>query len=859
MTLHLFGIRHHGPGSARALTAALSDLQPDLILVEGPPEGEACLNLINESGMKPPVALLIYPSDQPQNAVFYPYAVFSPEWNALQYARQNSVPVRLIDFPWKNRFVLDRIRQEEIEKYLKRTDSDKRLDRSGHASEQDPRPDILFDEPVSVSNPNASSSKQEETIPLSRLIREDPLAVLAQSAGYEKNESWWEHVIEQSSCESDIFQGILEAMTELRQAVLDEELANENKSADSKAKKEGTVNGESDFESAEKTATFLADPRFDNGYERIREAFMRRFIREAIRSGRERIAVVCGAWHVPVLDVLAKDGPRKKLVPTAKEDDTLLTGLGKIKTVSTWCPWTCSRLSYRSGYGAGIESPGWYDHLWRNRKNPTAHWMTLAARLLREKELDVSAANVIEAVRLAEALAAMRNRPAPDLSEMNDAILSVLCQGNSRPLEMIRLRLEIGTEIGSVPPKTPAVPLQRDIEKEQKRLRLKITEEILDLDLDLRKENDRDKSRLLHRLNLLGIPWGSLRDESIRSTGSFHEFWQIQWQVEFAVRIIEANVWGSTLSAACSGAAVYQLDSINTLSQLTGLLEQALPAEISEDALDQIFIRLQNDAAVSSDIGGLMTAAAPLVKILRYGNVRQTDRLRVEPVFNALFGRILVGLVPSCGALDDDAAETRMAEIDEFQLALQTLNQADALRDWYQTISLLTESDSVNRLINGRCCRILFEQGILSQEDLSVKFGLFVSSAQDPDKTANWLQGFLKGSGQTLIHFEVIWTILNQWLCSLDREVFMRLLPLLRRSFADFSRPELRMMGEKVKRLSVENNGMPDLSCSSKDSSPDWDEKRVGKIIPVLNMILGFNESGSGGLNVSEAPFVKKV
>jgi hypothetical protein len=39
--LHVFGIRHHGPGSARSLVRALDALQPDCVLVEGPPEADA--------------------------------------------------------------------------------------------------------------------------------------------------------------------------------------------------------------------------------------------------------------------------------------------------------------------------------------------------------------------------------------------------------------------------------------------------------------------------------------------------------------------------------------------------------------------------------------------------------------------------------------------------------------------------------------------------------------------------------------------------------------------------------------------------------------------------------------------------
>ena len=76
----LFGVRHHGPGCARALRAALDEMQPDAVLVEGPPDAEAALPLLIDGGMKPPVALLIYAADEPRRAVYYPFAEFSPEW-----------------------------------------------------------------------------------------------------------------------------------------------------------------------------------------------------------------------------------------------------------------------------------------------------------------------------------------------------------------------------------------------------------------------------------------------------------------------------------------------------------------------------------------------------------------------------------------------------------------------------------------------------------------------------------------------------------------------------------------------------------------------------------------------------------
>jgi hypothetical protein len=146
--------------------------------------------------------------------------------------------------------------------------------------------------------------------------------------------------------------------------------------------------------SAAKPGASESDPT-----EARREAQMRANIRKA---GKEfdRVAVVCGAWHVPALS-----GP----LPKVSADNALLRGLPKTKVSVAWVPWTHSRLSYRSGYGAGVLSPGWYHHLFTTSEQPIITWLTKVAQVLRDRDLPVSSAHIIEATRLAETLAAMLN------------------------------------------------------------------------------------------------------------------------------------------------------------------------------------------------------------------------------------------------------------------------------------------------------------------------------------------------------------------------------------------------------------------------------------------------------------------
>src|SRR5882724_11438949 len=88
----LLGIRHHGPGSARMVAAALAAIRPELVLVEGPPEADALVAHVGE--LTPPVALLMHDESAPSTAAFWPFAGFSPEWQAMRWAGENQVPLR---------------------------------------------------------------------------------------------------------------------------------------------------------------------------------------------------------------------------------------------------------------------------------------------------------------------------------------------------------------------------------------------------------------------------------------------------------------------------------------------------------------------------------------------------------------------------------------------------------------------------------------------------------------------------------------------------------------------------------------------------------------------------------------------
>src|SRR5499425_1768604 len=169
--VHILGIRHHGPGSAALLRKALDVLDPACVLVEGPPEGDELIQYVADPDLKPPVAMLLHAADEPNLASFMPFAEFSPEWQAIEWALKQERPVRFCDWPAAISLALRKVAQQ-----------------------------------------NPESTPPE--------VHADALDLLASAAGYEDGETFWNGLIEQHGASGQealsVFASIETALTEAR-------------------------------------------------------------------------------------------------------------------------------------------------------------------------------------------------------------------------------------------------------------------------------------------------------------------------------------------------------------------------------------------------------------------------------------------------------------------------------------------------------------------------------------------------------------------------------------------------------------------------------------------------------------------
>ncbi|MEZ5583059.1 MAG: DUF5682 family protein [Candidatus Competibacteraceae bacterium] len=303
----------------------------------------------------------------------------------------------------------------------------------------------------------------------------------------------------------------------------------------------------------------------------------------------------------------------------------------------------------------------------------------------------------------------------------------------------------------------------------------------------------------------------------------------MQWQPELAVALIEANVWGNTVADAAAHYAQATARNSEELPELTRLTEQVLIADLPT-AIGPVMIRLQNVAALTSDIPHLMEALPPLVDTLRYGNVRQTDTALVAHVVDGLVTRICIGLPAACASLDDDAAQAMFARLSAVNSAVALLQNEEQLEYWHALLLRLTDQQGLHGLLAGRCCRLLFERNVLTADQVGRRLSWALSTANEPNQAAAWIEGFLRGSGLILLHNERLWRILHEWVIGLRDEVFVQLLPLLRRTFATFAAPERRQMGERVRGTSPSSVGSVDTAI---------DQDRADRVLPLTMRLLG--------------------
>jgi hypothetical protein len=535
----------------------------------------------------------------------------------------------------------------------------------------------------------------------------------------------------------------------------------------------------------------------------VREAFMRRRIEACIAAGYapEKIVAVVGAFHAPVLN-----GEFPAMT------DAELASLRRRASKFTLMPYSYFKLSSQSGNGAGNQAPAYYELLWEALERDDlaglpSKYLSLVARNLRESGTHRSTAEVIEGVRLANTLSALKDGLAPTLVDLRDSAVTLIGHGELASVKDAIARVEVGTAIGELPKGVSRTSIQADFERELERLKLEKYRTTIkqELPLDLRENRqaksaesaflDLNRSSFFHRLRILGVSFVTPLRTSQQST-TWAEKWALQWSPESEIQLIEAVLLGETVELAAGYKFKTILEACESIAQAAEVIRDACQCGMMK-AMEAARSRLQELSATSTEMTAIAHAAHVLGLIVRYGDVRKFDPEPLLPLVEELFVQGVLALHAAAGC-DNEAAVKMFVAIDEMnQLALEHADRVDEPM-WIDRLRQLSDADDRNPLLSGYACAILLERGLMPSEDLVREVSRRLSPGVPADLGAGWFEGLSKRNRYALLARQVLWAQLADYISSLDEEHFRRSLVFLRRAFGGFSPREKRQIAENL-------------------------------------------------------------
>jgi hypothetical protein len=728
--IQTFGVRHLSPMGAWHLRAFLERTRPELVLVEGLDDATPLLPDVTRKQTEPPIAILAYTDNQPVRTLVYPFARYSPEYEAIRWSHEHDVRVEFFDLPSD---IFLGLQDREIQRL-----EEKR--REARAEE----PAVL----VGVPEPRPSLYQQ-----------------IADLAGERDYDTYWERHFEHNA-EPGSYHG---ATFELGRAIRELE---------------------------EDEPAWRAENL-------VREAYMRRRVEEALASGYrpERIVAVVGAFHAPVLS---------GEFPSMTDEE--LASLPRRASKLTLMPYSYYRLSSQSGYGAGNHAPAYFELLWQALDEQgvgdlSRRYLSQVARHLREAGTHRSTAEVIDAVRLAETLSALKDGLAPTLSDLRDAAVTLLGQGEPITVRDSLARVDVGTAIGQLPKGVSQTSIQADFDRELARLKLERYRTAVqqELELDLRENRrvkseeaaflDLNRSSFFHRLRVLGISFAkpaSTRQQS----ANWAEKWLLQWTPESEIELVEAVLLGETVELATAYTFKSRLDACTSIAAAAALVGDACQCGLMK-SMELARRRLQELAATSSEFTALAAAAWHLGLVVRYGDVRRFNPEPLLPLLEELFVNAALAVFAAAGC-DDKAVKATMLAVDEINKVGLEFHDRVEEPLWVEQLRRLSDADDRNPTLSGYACAILLERGLIENEALAREVSRRLSPGIAADLGAGWFEGLAQRNRYALLVRQQLWEQLAGYIESLDEEQFRRALVFLRRAFGPFTPREKRQISENL-------------------------------------------------------------
>lgn len=538
-----------------------------------------------------------------------------------------------------------------------------------------------------------------------------------------------------------------------------------------------------------------------------REAHMARRIQEAA-ARYDRVLVVAGGFHIWGLLHPGQEPPRPALPASAHAVYPMR--------------YTMPAADALAGYASGMPSPGFYASVWTalHGDRPRQAWtdtvldyLVRTGRRLRKDGTLISAFDETCAFQQAQMLAQLRDKPAPGLYELQDAVLSNFVKGEAslsgvEPLRVLR-QLTTGQAVGRLCSGALVPPLARDFDSQCRSFRLRL-EGAAQQEITLAifsEERHRAISRFFHQTVFLDCGFAQRKKGPDllrrRDRNLIREVWEYRWTAAVDAALIEHAVSGATMREACSTELRGRMAAAARAEQGADLLVQGFLMGIG-DLADQLAGRMDELLIADGDFASLCAACASLTTLEewqdQYGERAGYD---YPALLRRCFARVLQ-MLPQMNTVDDHNVQ----KVQQACILLYQVTGREAFADQrpalLEAFERLVGQNPIHPALHGAALGLLYGARPAWKPTIDgVVRGYLQGTRAMMLQSAAFLQGLFSTARDLLLVDDGFLRQIDALLVGLEEEDFIALLPELRLAFSYF----VPMETDRIARRAAELHG----------------------------------------------------
>lgn len=542
----------------------------------------------------------------------------------------------------------------------------------------------------------------------------------------------------------------------------------------------------------------------------VREQYMASQIRAA-KQKYKRILVVTGGFHTYGLYQQVYQSKDIKEIKLHNFDEQTQNVYAMV--------YSYEAADALNGYASGMQNPAFYDAVWKELQTGTPpcdvyktvvlDTLLKTAKAANKAKLLITMSDIASAVTMYDGLALLRGKKSAALYELYDSVQScfIKCEVNvssDLPLRLLS-KIAMGTEVGKLCSHAEKVPLLVSFESLCEKYRLKINsviEQKIDLDI-FSKPQHKSVSQFFYQMTFLETGFCKLLKGSdiINNTdrSRIREQWSYKRSIQTDAALIDASVYGGTLSEVCTVLATRKLRDEQSCGNGAKLYVECflMGVDISEGfavKMDDIII---NDGDFFSLGRGLYYFN--MLEKLR--TLYQQDYVSTAAFLVRTFDKVMT-ILPSMITVNAEHAQ----ECIKICKTLYTLVCGDILGSEKQrlldTLIMMCDAKNPEPSLYGAVLGLLYGYDTVYKTKIKQALnGYLTGSAETRQQGAVFLRGLFATARDIALVGNDFIVMVNQLVQALDFDAFLEVLPELRLAFNYFVPSETDDIAEKVAAL----------------------------------------------------------